>query len=73
MDTTIDSLKKLYVALGGNSATVANITLIPDMINALCTVVPGAANLLPAVTATENGKILKVVNGEWALADDATE
>lgn len=73
MDTNVNALKNLYVALGGNSAAVANITLIPDMINALCTVVPGAANLLPAVTATENGKIMKVVNGEWALADDATE
>ena len=73
MDTIVDALKKLYVALGGDADTVADITLTTDMINALCTVVPGAANLLPAVTATENGKIMKVVNGEWALADDATE
>lgn len=73
MDTTIDALKKLYVALGGNATTVANVTLIPDMINALCTVVPGAANLLPTVTTTENGKIMKVVDGAWELAEDATE
>lgn len=26
---------------------------------------------LPAVTSTNNGKILKVVEGKWALADDS--
>ena len=35
MDTTIDALKALYVALGGTAADVANITIIPDMINAI--------------------------------------
>lgn len=35
MDTTIDALKALYVALGGEAETVANISLIPDMINAI--------------------------------------
>lgn len=38
MDTTVDALKALYVALGGSAETVANITLIPDMINAIATV-----------------------------------
>lgn len=35
MDTTVDALKALYVALGGTASNVANITLIPDMINAI--------------------------------------
>lgn len=35
MDTTVDALKNLYVALGGEAEAVANITLIPDMINAI--------------------------------------
>lgn len=35
MDRTVDALKNLYVALGGEAADVANITLIPDMINAI--------------------------------------
>lgn len=35
MDTTVDALKNLYVALGGEAADVADITLIPDMINAI--------------------------------------
>lgn len=35
---TIDALKTLYVALGGSANDVANVTLIPDMINAIATV-----------------------------------
>ena len=35
MDTTVDALKNLYVALGGEAADVADIVLIPDMINAI--------------------------------------
>ena len=35
MDTTVSALKKLYVALGGSADDVAEITLIPEMINAL--------------------------------------
>jgi len=35
MDTTIIALQNLYVALGGEAADVANITIIPDMINAI--------------------------------------
>lgn len=37
MDRTVDALKNLYVALGGSADDVANITLIPDMINAIAT------------------------------------
>ena len=35
MDNTIDALKNLYVALGGNIEDVAEINIIPDMINAI--------------------------------------
>lgn len=35
MDRTVDALKNLYDALGGTAADVADITLIPDMINAI--------------------------------------
>lgn len=37
MDTTVKALKNLYVALGGSAEDVTNITLIPDMINAIAT------------------------------------
>lgn len=35
MDNTIIALTNLYVALGGDADDVANITIIPDMINAI--------------------------------------
>ena len=30
MNLTVDALKNLYVALGGDAADVADLTLIPD-------------------------------------------
>lgn len=74
MDTTIKALQNLYVAMGGTLATVQNIVLIPDMINAIATLVTsGATKELPAVTATDNGSVLKVVDGEWAVGADNVE
>ena len=35
MDTTVNALKNLYVALGGTAADVANLVTIPDMIDAI--------------------------------------
>lgn len=77
MDRTVDALKALYVALGGTASDVANVTLIPDMINAIATVaatVKTAATTaeLPAVDAEDNGKVLKVANGKWAIGTDET-
>lgn len=43
MNNTIDALKALYVALGGSADTVANITLIPEMISAIATLVSSGA------------------------------
>lgn len=71
MGDTIQALRAIYVALGGDADDVANIVYIPDMLNAIatkCATIEG----LPAVTATQNGKIMKVVNGKWELAADAT-
>lgn len=31
------------------------------------------ASQLPAVTTADNGSVLKVVDGEWAVGEDATE
>lgn len=74
MDNTIDALRNLYVALGGDFADVQNITIIPDMINALAAhISSGGAAELPAVSATDNGKVLTVVSGEWAAAALPTE
>lgn len=35
MNTTVQALQNLYIALGGELADVENIVLIPDMINAI--------------------------------------
>ena len=71
MDTTVDALKNLYVALGGDADDVADVTFIPDMINAIATVAPTAiAAVLPAVTAEDNGSVLKVADGKWAVGTD---
>lgn len=41
MDTTVKALKNLYVALGGNAEDVEEYVIIPDMINAISTLVGG--------------------------------
>ena len=69
MDNTIIALQNLYVALGGTASDVAEITIIPDMINAIATLISsGATAELPKVTSTDNGKVLTVVSGKWAKA-----
>lgn len=74
MDNTIDALKNLYVALGGTAATVADITIIPDMVNAIATLISGGGGArLPEVSASDNGKVLTVVSGDWAAAALPTE
>ena len=74
MDTTIVALRNLYVALGGTAADVANLVIIPDLINAIATqaaTVTAAATTkeLPSVSSTDNNKVLTVVSGKWAKAD----
>lgn len=101
MDTTVDALKKLYVALGGTAADVADVVLIPDMINAIAVIAASTIELpavkkadegsvlmvngqgkwakgaipsqLPAVTAENDGSVLKVVNGAWDIGTDLVE
>lgn len=71
MNTTVDALKTLYTALGGSADDVANISTIPDMIAKIATVAATAtAPELPAVTAENNGSVLKVANGKWAIGTD---
>jgi len=67
MNTTVEALKALYVALGGDAADVADITIIPDMIMAIAAIA-GSTLELPKVTSTDNGSVLTVVNGKWAKA-----
>ena len=74
MILTVEALKGLYSALGGNSANVADETLIPDMIKHIAALISsGGATVLPHVSSADNGKVLTVVNGAWAVATPAAE
>ena len=73
MINTVESLRGLYVALGGDIAEVANLTTIPELLTEISTVAKAAATELPAVKAADNGKVLTVVNSKWAKANLPTE
>ena len=69
MDTTVDALKNIYISLGGEASAVADLTVIPDVINAIETLIQsGATAELPKVSAADNGDVLSVVNGAWGKA-----
>lgn len=71
--TNIDALKALYVTLGGNANTVASMTVSADVIYAMSQLSLSVSPELPEVKAEDNGKVLKVVDGKWAVGTDATE
>lgn len=71
--TNVQALKTLYVALGGSSSTVADLVENADVINAIATLIAsGALKELPEVDSEDNGKVLKVADGKWAVGTDAT-
>ena len=72
MAQTITALRALYAALGGDADDVAALTLIPDLIKAIATLVSASGGILPAVDAEDNGKVLKVANGAWGIGTDNT-
>jgi len=66
---TVEALRAVYVALGGDSADVADIVTTPEMLTMIATIISsGATAELPAVTTSDNGKVLTVVSGEWKAA-----
>lgn len=81
MTTTVDALKAVYTALGGDMAdtyddiasgtTVGNYSVIPDIVNAIAKIATPSS--LPTVSATDNGSVLKVIDGAWGIGEDATE
>ncbi len=52
MDNTIDALRNLYVALGGNIEDVQDIVIIPDMINAIAGIGKSFVITLTATSAS---------------------
>lgn len=74
MDRTVDALKNLYAALGGDADDVTGFAVIPDMIDAIAILVSGGAlKELPTVSALDNGDILTVSSGKWAKGSIPTE
>lgn len=72
MDNTITALKNLYKALGGDLDDVEDISIIPEMINAIAALATSQGiSALPAVDSEDNGKVLKVIEGAWGVGTDA--
>lgn len=69
----VDALKTLYTALGGEASAVADMNLTSEVIVAIAGIVDGVGIELPKVTAADNGKVLKVANGKWAVGTDEIE
>lgn len=66
MKTIVEALQELYVAMGGEQSDVSGFSLNPDVIEQIAALVQsGATKELPAVTASDNNKVLAVVNGAW--------
>lgn len=65
--TNVEALKAVYTALGGDADDVAAINTTAEMIAAIATAVSSTIEL-PAVTSSDNGDVLTVVNGKWAKA-----
>ena len=76
--TTVEALKGLYVAMGGNltdyysdvasGIAVGDYVLIPDCIQAITNIISAIGIELPTVTAEDDGSVLTVVSGKWAKA-----
>lgn len=63
-----DALSKLYLKLGGNPQDIRENKSITDYIDDLGDVLQSLAEL-PGVSSSDNGKVLKVINGTWAKGD----
>ena len=68
--TKVTALRAIYAALGGESADAAVLETEAELLYAIAEAVDEclAGGTLPEVSADDNGKLLKVVDGEWAAA-----
>lgn len=65
----LEALEEVYVALGGDSKDFTA-TTNAEGIHLISTVASsGGGSGLPAVTSSNNGQVLMVVDGEWAVAN----
>lgn len=70
MNNTIDALRNLYVALGGEAADVANLVIIPELIDAIASL-EGGGGSTHTITANCTGCVYygptKIAEGENAI------
>lgn len=70
MNNTIDALRNLYVALGGEAEDVANIVIIPELIDAIASLEGGGGGV-HTITANCTGCVYygpkKIAEGESAV------
>lgn len=70
MGTTTEELKKLYAKLGGAEETAKDTSTPGEVLNAINELdIGGGSGNLPPVTPEDNGKVLGVVNGNWAKTE----
>lgn len=68
IDSIQNALKYLYIALGGNADNVRDENDVNDLIRLFAGLDFDGEPELPEVSATDNGDVLTVVEGEWAAA-----
>lgn len=65
--TVTDALTKIFLALGGDTQKLQDDHNLTDYLDDLGDALVAAVKAeLPAVTSTDNGKVLKVTDGAWA-------
>lgn len=68
---TVEALREVLKALGGNGANITDNMTIPEALLVIAAAIPAAiAAALPAVTAENNGSVLKVIDGAWGVGTD---
>ena len=72
--TINDALKDLFLALGGDATELSDNTKISDYIEDLKGALKDAiddavSEALPTVTSSNNGQVLKVIEGAWGVGD----
>ena len=68
--TTVQALRAVYVALGGTGTDIPDNMEIPEAITKIAEKIAASGGQLPAVTTSDNGKVLKVASGKWAVGTD---
>lgn len=69
--TTVEALRGILTALGGTGTDITDNMTIPEALVVIAGAIQTAtAAELPAVTAADNGKVLKVSGGKWAVGTD---